>query len=141
MDRDPNCIFCRIATHEIPSQAVLETDRVLAFLDINPLAEGHLLLMPKAHVAALDDMPSEAAGQLCAYLPQLGSALRRVTSAAGYNVLQNNGRVAGQEVAHLHIHLIPRKEGDGLGYRWLPQKYPEGKIEQLRDRLQSALAG
>jgi histidine triad (HIT) family protein len=141
MDRDPNCVFCRIAQHEIPAQAVLETDQVLAFLDIRPLAEGHLLLIPKAHVTALDEMSPEAAGQLCAHLPELGSALRRVTSAAGYNVLQNNGRAAGQEVTHVHIHLIPRTAGDGLGYRWLPQKYPEGKIEQLRDRLRSALSG
>jgi histidine triad (HIT) family protein len=85
-------------------------------------------------------MPAEVAAALAARLPALGKALREVTKAAGFNLLANEGAVAGQEVEHVHFHLIPRKANDGLGYRWKPGEYPEGRAEELRQSLQQALA-
>lgn len=140
MGRDSNCIFCKIVAGDIPAQKVLETEDGLAFLDIGPLADGHLLWVPKHHHETLHEMPADVVGRLCASLPRLGAAVMKVTGAAGYNVLQNNGRVAGQIVNHVHFHLIPRAKGDELGYRWPAGQYPQGRAEELAGQLQSALS-
>jgi histidine triad (HIT) family protein len=141
MSSDPSCIFCKIVGGQIPCMRVFETDDLLSFLDIGPLAEGHLLVIPKNHYERLEEMPPEAVAALTRHLPALGKALLQVTGAAGYNVLQNNGKVSGQEVMHVHFHLIPRAAGDGLGYRWNASKYREGRGEQLQKEILAALAG
>lgn len=141
MARDPNCVFCKIVAGDIPTHRIHESDAGLAFLDVGPLADGHLLWVPKDHYERLDTLPPDLAGALCASLPQLGRAVQQVTQAAGYNVLQNNGRVAGQEVNHVHFHIIPRAAGDGLGYRWPAKEYPAGRAEELAEQLRSACSG
>lgn len=139
MARDPQCIFCRIISAEIPAAIVYEDDAVLSFLDIGPLAEGHLLVIPREHFARLTDMPDAMAGQLGRALPRLGRALMSSTGAAGFNVLLNQGTVAGQVVLHVHVHLIPRSAGDGLGYRWNPGTYPTGRAAELAAACKDAL--
>jgi len=140
MSRDPNCIFCKIVVGEIPALVVLNTPDVLGFLDIGPLSEGHVLLVPKSHAERLTDLSRETAGAIGGLLPAVGRALVKVTEADGFNVLQNNGAVAGQVVGHVHFHLIPRSAGDGLGYRWIPGTYPEGRAETVAHALRDALA-
>lgn len=137
--RDPQCIFCRVISAEVPSAVVYEDDAILAFLDIGPLAEGHLLVIPREHAGLLTDLSADAASRLGSVLPRLGRALLQVTGAAGFNVLLNNGSVAGQVVNHVHVHMIPRRESDGLGYRWNAGKYPAGRAEQLAAAMQDAL--
>ena len=139
MARDPDCIFCKIVSVEVPAAVVLEDDLVLAFLDIGPLAEGHLLVIPRRHAATLVDLPATDAARLGSVLPALGRALLEVTGASGFNVLINNGAVSGQIVNHVHAHLIPRQEGDQLGYRWNAGKYPAGRAQELALALQKAL--
>lgn len=141
MAADPDCVFCKIVAGLIPSQAVLQTEAALAFLDVGPLSDGHLLVIPRDHYGRLEEMPAAVVSEIGGLLPRLGQALVQVTGALGYNVLQNNGRVAGQVVPHVHFHLIPRAEGDGLGYRWHPQSYPEGRADELRRRFLAALGG
>ncbi len=141
MAAEPNCVFCKIVAGEIPSATVLRTEACQAFLDIGPLSEGHLLVIPVKHYTRMEDMPPEELAQLSRELPGLGRALVEVTGAAGYNLLQNNGSAAGQEVTHVHFHLIPRSTGDGLGYRWRPQAYPEGRADQILARYRDVLAG
>ncbi len=136
---NPDCVFCKIVAGEIPALKLLETDQALAFLDIGPLADGHLLLIPKQHFATLSDMPPESVSELTRHLPKLARALQDVAGVGNYNILQNNGRPAGQEVDHVHFHVIPRREGDGLGYRWHPKKYEPGRGEKLREQLVKAL--
>ncbi len=134
----PDCIFCKIASGQIPSLKVFEDEEVFAFLDIGPLADGHLLVIPKQHYERLDHMPPGAAGRLMQTLPQLGRALKTVAGVDAYNVLLNIGPDAGQVVMHVHTHLIPRRPGDGLGYRWAAKKYAPGQGEQLvQDFLQA----
>ncbi|MDP6381407.1 MAG: HIT family protein, partial [Phycisphaerae bacterium] len=116
MPRD--CIFCRIADGELPSTKIFENDRMLCFMDISPIAEGHVLLIPKEHYKTITDMPAELVGEMFSQVPRLGRAVMDATKAEGINVLQNNGRCAGQVVSHLHVHLIPRWSEDGLGFRW-----------------------
>ncbi|MFQ6047826.1 MAG: HIT family protein [Phycisphaerae bacterium] len=134
-----DCIFCKIVSGTIPALKVLEDDECVSFVDIRPLAEGHLLLIPKQHFETIDQMPAELVGRVLRHLPRLGAAVARTAGADGYNVLQNNGRSAGQVVPHVHFHIIPRRAGDGLGYRWPAGQYPPGRAEQVRDQIRQAL--
>ncbi len=136
---DPSCIFCKIVAGEIPSMTVLETNSAMAFLDVGPLAEAHLLVIPKSHYARLDEMREQEMKDLAALLPRLARVVVKVTEAEGYNILQNNGQAAGQAVDHVHFHVIPRKEGDGLGYRWHAKDYEPGRAEKIQDLLLQAL--
>ena len=140
MPLDPNCVFCKIVAAEIPAAVVYQDETVLAFLDVGPLAEGHLLVIPHEHVQRLTDLPPERCAQLASAFPRLGGALLKVTGCAGFNILANQGAVAGQVVPHLHFHMIPRKEGDQLGYRWNAGKYAPGRADALAASLQDALA-
>ena len=126
-----DCIFCKIVAGKIPAHRLYEDDHILAFLDIGPLAEGHTLVLPKTHCELLGDMPEAEMEAFGRQLPKLIRAIMRGVGVEGCNVLVNVGRVASQEVPHVHWHIIPRKAGDGLGYRWSPSKYPPGRAEQL----------
>lgn len=108
------------------------------FLDIGPLAEGHLLVIPKSHYANLGDMPGSALSRMLELLPKLAGAVRKVTGATGHNILQNDGRVAGQAVDHVHFHIIPRREGDGLGFRWNAGSYAGDEAESLAGSIRAA---
>lgn len=125
---------------EVPSAVVYEDQYVLGFLDIGPLAEGHLLVIPRDHYALLTDAPPGAAGRLGSVLPILGRACLQVTGAQGFNVLLNQGRVAGQAVDHAHFHIVPRREGDQLGYRWIAGKYPSGRAMEIAAEYQRAIS-
>jgi len=124
------CIFCRIVAGEIPCHVVYEDEDVLAFLDVNPLSLGHTLLIPKGHYAQLDEMPDELGAKLGAVLPALCRSIRASVNCKGLNVLQNNGRVAGQVVDHVHFHLIPRYQDAGLLMRWDAGKLPPGEAAE-----------
>lgn len=134
-----DCVFCRIVAGSLPAARILENADALAFLDIAPLSPGHMILIPKVHVSRITELPEARAAALFALVPRLARALLRASGAAGLNLLQNNGSCAGQVVEHLHVHLIPRREADGLGYRWNPGKYAEGQAEQLLKQLYEAL--
>ena len=136
---DPQCIFCKIAAGEIPASIIYQNDHAVAFLDIGPLAQGHLLLIPRDHAGLITEIEEKTCGAITSLLPRLGNALLRVTGAEGFNVLQNNGQAAGQVVGHVHFHLIPRSSGDGLGYRWNAGTYEPGRVEELRDAYKAAL--
>lgn len=140
-DASNACIFCRIAKGEIPSMKVFEDGSCLAFLDIGPLAEGHLLLVPKVHRERLEAMCADEVAAITRHLPKLAKAVLAATGAADYNVLQNNGSAAQQSVGHVHFHIIPRRNGDALGYRWPAGSYPAGRGEELRQKVQAALQG
>jgi len=131
MARDPNCIFCRIAAGEIPSAKVLDDRAAFAFMDIGPLAEGHVLLIPKGHYATVDRMPADTAAAMLRHLPALVKAVQAVTGCQGVNILQNNGTVAHQVVMHVHFHIIPRNAGDEFHFNWPAGKYPPGRAEEL----------
>jgi len=139
MRADPECVFCKIVAGEIPCQAVLQTEACLALLDIGPLAEGHLLLIPKEHYQTVDQMPEQLAGQVLRHVPRLVAAVKAVTACQGVNVLQNNGRVAHQVVPHVHFHIIPRNAGDEFHFNWPAGTYPQGRAERLAEALRAEL--
>ena len=103
-------IFQKIISGEIPSDKVYETDRVLAFLDIKPVHKGHTLVIPKSPVRDIFALGDEDAGHLMRGIVVVANAVQKATGASGVNVVANNGSAAGQEVFHLHFHIIPRFE-------------------------------
>jgi histidine triad (HIT) family protein len=133
------CVFCRIVAGAIPSARVYETDRVLAILDVNPVTPGHALLLAKEHIGDLGDAPTEVLRCLADALPRVARGVVAATGAEGCNVLVNSGRAAGQLVPHLHVHIIPRRAGDGLHLEWSPGRYREGEIDAWRARIAQAV--
>jgi histidine triad (HIT) family protein len=138
MTRNSDCVFCKIVSVEIPASVVYEDESLICFLDHNPLSPGHLLIVTREHYVKLTELPSDVSSKVGSVLPLAGRALLEVTGAKGFNVLCNEGAVAGQLVQHVHFHLIPRFEGDKLGYRWVAGSYEEGKAAQLTDAFQQA---
>ena len=108
-----DCIFCQIVAGDIPGRTVYEDDTVLAFLDANPLSPGHTLVIPKAHHERLNDTPADVAGAVMSTLHELVPAVEAAVDAPASTVAFNNGEVAGQEVPHVHGHIVPRFEDDG----------------------------
>jgi histidine triad (HIT) family protein len=134
-----DCIFCKIAAGNIPSAKVLEDAAAFAFMDIGPLAVGHVLLVPKGHFVTLDQMPADTAAAMLRHLPALVRAVQAATGCQGVNVLQNNGAAAHQEVRHVHFHIIPRNTGDAFHFNWPAGKYPPGRVEELAAAIRSKL--
>ncbi len=111
--QDKNCIFCKIVKKEIPSELVEESKNFVAFLDVNPKTSGHTLIIPKQHFTNLMDMPAELGNEMLEMAKDI--AERRIAGGAeGINLIMNNNPAAGQVVMHAHLHLLPRKKGDGL---------------------------
>lgn len=110
-----DCIFCHIVSGDIPGRVVHETDHALAFLDANPLAEGHTLVVPKQHHQRLADVPGDEAAELFGAVHDLVPRIEAAVDAEAVTVGINDGEAAGQEVPHVHVHLVPRFEGDGGG--------------------------
>ena len=121
-------VFAKILRGDIPCHRVYEDDDVLAFLDINPLARGHILVIPKEPAGTLDELSDDAAAALGRVLPRIARAVLAVTGARAYNVLQNNGAEAHQAVFHVHFHIIPKlDDGTGLGIGWKPGQLVDGE--------------
>jgi histidine triad (HIT) family protein len=110
-----DCIFCSIVDGDIPSETVYEDETVVAFLDANPLARGHTLVIPKAHHERVNDLPAALAGDLFETVQRLTGRVERAVDASATTIAVNNGPVAGQEVPHVHVHVVPRFEDDDAG--------------------------
>lgn len=135
-------IFAKILRGEIPCHKVYEDDRVLAFLDIQPLSIGHTLVIPKEPAETLDRLSDEAAAAIGRVLPRICRAVQRVTGCADYNVLQNNGAPAHQAVHHVHFHVIPKPDAArGLGVDWPAGSLDGAEGARLSQALRDELAG
>ena len=132
------CIFCKIAKGEIPSYKVYEDKQTLAFLDAAPVSPGHTLVITKKHYANLEEIPEDELGALIKAVKKIGQAIKEGLEAPGYNVQINNDPAAGQVISHIHWHIIPRRENDGLKL-WPQGKYGEGEAEATADRIRKLL--
>lgn len=112
----PDCIFCKIGSGDIPSFTVYEDDQIRAFLDIAPSSKGHTLLIPKQHADDLLSIDGDVLAKLNLQAQKLASMYKDVLHADGFNLHNNSGEAAGQEVMHFHLHLIPRYINDGLSF-------------------------
>ena len=111
--KESTCIFCKIAAGEIPSKTIYEDENFRVILDISPATKGHALILPKEHYANLYELPDEMAGKVMLLAKRLAAQMTEALGCDGFNLVQNNGEVAGQTVFHFHLHLIPRYHGDG----------------------------
>jgi histidine triad (HIT) family protein len=109
-----NCIFCKIVRKEAASSIVYEDAQVVAFMDIRPVSEGHTLVIPKQHYEDIFDTPEELVAYTHKIAKRIAIAVKKVTNADGISIVQQNGRAAGQDIFHLHVHVIPRVEGQKL---------------------------
>ncbi len=134
-----DCIFCKIVAGDIPCHKVYEDEHVLSFLDIGPLSRGHTLVIPKAHAVTLDELSDEAAAACGLAAKKVGAAVAQATGCDGWNLLQNNGEVAGQVVMHVHFHIIPRTPDDGLGYRWPAGQLDDDAAAELKAAISQQL--
>jgi len=135
-------IFSKILRGEIPCHKVYEDEHVLAFLDINPLARGHILVIPKQEVATLAELSDDAAAAIGRVLPRLCRAVVKVSGAVDYNVLQNNGAPAHQAVMHVHFHIIPKpNQTAGLGVQWPSSALAKEDAPRLASELRAAIEG
>jgi len=133
-------IFAKILRGEIPCHKVYEDDRVLAFLDVGPLSEGHTLVIPKEPAETLDALSDESAAAIGRVLPRLCRAVMKATGCADYNVLQNNGAPAHQAVFHVHFHIIPKPDAaQGLGVDWPARRIDHAAAPALAEKIRDAL--
>lgn len=135
-----SCIFCRILRGEVPSARVYEDANAVAFLDINPLAPGHTLVVTRSHYDRVWEVPEGELAGLMAAVKRVSRAVVSATRAEGLNLLANNGPVAGQVVPHVHVHLIPRRNGDGILPVWKPVGYQAGEMEAIQKKVADACA-
>lgn len=110
-----DCLFCKIVAGEIPSHKVYEDDFVYAFLDIYPCSEGHTIVLPKKHFSRFTEMEEKDAAALFTSVNIIAKTVERTLGLEGMNIGINNGEIAGQTVPHVHVHIIPRRAGDGEG--------------------------
>ena len=136
---DANCIFCKIVAGQIPCFKLLEDDRTIAFMDINPVNPGHSLSVAKGHWPTVDVIPADVLGAVAATAQKLAKAVMSELKPAGVNLIQANGAGAGQSVPHLHIHVMPRRPDDGLVLNWEPKAGDRAEIEAIYKRLKARL--
>lgn len=131
--RDDNCIFCKLANGDIPTNTIYEDEDVRVILDMSPATKGHALILPKEHYANIYEMDDVLLGKVMKVAKTVVTHATKVLSCDGYNLVQNNGSVAGQTVFHFHLHLIPRYEKDnneGM-ISWTPKEVPGEELKQL----------
>ena len=134
-------IFGKIVRGEIPCSKVYEDDKVLAFLDINPLSAGHVLVVPKEPAETMDELSDESAAALGRVLPRLCRAVVAATGVKEYNVLENNGAGAHQAIAHVHFHIIPKPNSrEGLGIGWPAKSLDREAAAALARKIAGAIS-
>lgn len=134
-----DCIFCKILRGEIPSFKLHEDDRTYAFMDINPLNDGHALIVPKFHSENIYSTPDEWLGPTMSTARKVAAAVDKVIGPEGVNLLQANGPGAGQSVFHLHMHVIPRYADDGAGMNWEMVPGDMDAIAKLAEQIAAAV--
>jgi histidine triad (HIT) family protein len=130
---EKTCKFCKIARKEMSASRIYEDERVMAFLDIRPLNEGHALVIPKKHYETIFDIPDEEIGHLYKIVKKVACAVKEGVNAEGITISQHNGKAAGQVIFHLHVHVIPRYEGQKLPRREEALTFPEASRKELEE--------
>jgi histidine triad (HIT) family protein len=135
-----DCVFCKIVRGELPANKIYEDNDAVVFMDIGPIVKGHLLVVPKSHYAHLMETPAEVLAKLIVIVQKIARAQKKALQADGVNIVQSNGRAAGQVVDHVHFHIIPRFASDGHHWNWKPQKYADGgEVQVFADKIKNAL--
>ena len=132
-----DCIFCKLANGEIPTNTIYEDDDFRVFLDAAPATKGHCLIVPKEHYDNLAELDDEVGAKVIPLAKKMMKLLKEKLSWDGFNLIQNNGRVAGQTVFHFHMHLIPRYTDDGQNFDMKPSEPEEGALQAVLKEIVS----
>ncbi|HEV8404800.1 MAG TPA: HIT family protein [Nitrososphaera sp.] len=141
--QEENCVFCKIVGGKIPAKVLTQNDRAIALLDAFPLAEGHTLVIPKSHYAKVQDMSKQDSMAVFEIMWKIVSAVEAGSQANASTIAIHNGSEAGQEIPHMHVHIVPRRRGDGAGavhsmFKSRP-KLSSQEMHLLRDKIVSNL--
>jgi histidine triad (HIT) family protein len=132
------CVFCSIVAGSVPASVVMRTEHSLAFLDTSPVFKGHVLVVPLQHVVTLPDLPTEEVGAFFSDVQLIAAALPTALDADGTFVANNN--IVSQSVAHLHVHVVPRRRKDGLrGFFWPRERYDANEIDEYATRVREGI--
>jgi histidine triad (HIT) family protein len=132
------CVFCSIIRGETPASVVMRTEYSLSFLDTSPVFKGHVLVVPLEHIVTLPDLPREHVGEFFADVQRVAALLPSALDADGTFVANNN--IVSQSVAHLHVHVVPRRRKDGLrGFFWPRERYDANEIDDYAQRIARAI--
>jgi histidine triad (HIT) family protein len=135
-----DCPFCAIVAGRVEASLVAETDSAVAFMDQRQAVPGHVLVVPRVHAVDIYQLAPEIAGEVMQLAVRVACALRATYEAAGLNLWQSNGEAGGQEVAHFHLHVQPRRHGDGL-LRIYPGRLPASASRSRMDQMASEIRG
>jgi histidine triad (HIT) family protein len=135
-----DCIFCKIVAGEIPAVKVLDEEKVLAFMDINPACRGHILVVPKRHAENIFEISEADLSAVMGAVKRCAATAQEALGAEGITVLQLNGRASDQLVPHLHVHIMPRWENDGLTVsNWEMKSGDMDELQDIADRVKEHL--
>jgi histidine triad (HIT) family protein len=133
------CIFCKIIRKEAPAEILMETERVVALLDIRPIQYGHALIIPRTHWPDLLAVPEEDLHEVMRVTQLVARGLVEGLGLEGFNVFANNGRIAGQSVFHFHMHVTPRYPRDNIRFVLSLKEYPEGLMQETARKIRTAI--
>lgn len=139
MEADPDCIFCKIVAGQVPCFKLCEDAETLAFMDINPVHDGHCLVITKAHHPTVFDLGPEAFAAVARTTVKIAKAVNHAVRPDGLNLIQANGEGAAQSVPHFHVHVLPRVLGDGLLVNWTPKPGDMAAIAAVAERIRAFL--
>lgn len=126
-----DCIFCKLANGVFPTNTLYEDDDFRVIFDASPATKGHVLILPKQHSANVFELPDETASKIFVLAKKIATVIKEVTGCDGVNILQNNGEIAGQTVFHLHVHIIPRYEGDTANIKWVQNELDQDVVDEI----------
>ncbi len=131
-----SCLFCSIAKKEVPAEVIYEDAEILAFLDVNPMAPGHTLVIPQKHVETILELPDSGLAPILRAVSSVERLILKTLHPQGFTLGVNQGKVSGQEVSHLHIHVVPRFEGDrGSSFQSLVRNIPKESIQVVASKI------
>lgn len=133
--KDDNCIFCKIANGDILSKVLYEDNEFKVILDVGPATKGHALILPKNHYPNLYELPDDKASKVILLAKKMAARMTEKLGCDGFNLVQNNGKTAGQTVFHFHLHLIPRYEDDRQTLGWKPLEMTQEELEEVRKTI------
>ena len=136
---DESCIFCKIVRKQAAASIIYEDETVMAFLDIRPLNEGHTLVIPKQHYVDIFDTPEEVLSQIYKVTKQVSTAVKKVTNSDGISIIQQNGRAAGQDIFHIHVHVVPRFEGQKLPSFSSLKEVERAKLDHVAKKMEQQI--
>jgi histidine triad (HIT) family protein len=136
---DPNCVFCEIVAGAIPSFKLFEDEATLAFMDINPVHDGHCLVIPRAHHPTVFETPADIVAAVARASAKVAGAVEKAVRPDGLNLLQANGPGAAQSVSHFHVHILPRRMNDGLLMNWALKSGDMKRIGEWAERIRALL--